>query len=148
MNPAREGDHITAANFQPLPDSLQALNRFTFQNKSAIHYLFLVACILIPLFIMATIVVCFRSRVRRRWFWIIFIVFGITRFQLNWTTGQTAIQTTSISLLGGSFFRASCYAPIVFSFGIPAGAIIFLALCPWLLRKDEPPRLPKAALSP
>jgi hypothetical protein len=138
------GRHISGANFQPVGDSLQALNRFTFKNKSAAHYLFFFACILIPLFIIATIVVCFQSRVRRRWLWVIFILLGIMQFQLNWTTGQTAVQPISVLMLGASFFRASSYAPIVFSFGIPVGAIIFLALRPWLRRKDEPPPLPTA----
>jgi hypothetical protein len=138
------GRHISGANFQPVGDSLQALNRFTFKNKSAAHYLFFFACILIPFFIIATIVVCFRSRVRRRWLWVIFILLGIMQFQLNWTTGQTALQPISVLLLGASFSRASSYAPIVFSFGIPVGAIIFLALRPWLRGKDEPPPLPAA----
>lgn len=142
------GRHISGANFQPVGDSLQVLNRFTFKNKSAAHHLFFFACVLIPLFIIATIVICFRSRVRRRWLWIIFIAFGVMQFQLNWTTGQTAFRPISVLLLGASFFRASSYAPIVFSFGIPVGAIIFLAVRRRLRPKDEPPPLPTATGSP
>ena len=71
------GRHISGANFQPLPDSMQALNRFSFNNKSVIHYVFLFACVAVPLFVIVTVVVCFRSRMRRRWLWIIFILFGI-----------------------------------------------------------------------
>jgi hypothetical protein len=142
------GQHISGANFQPLTDSLQVLNRFTFQNKSAIHYLFFFACILIPLFIVAVIVLCFRSRVRRRWLWIIFILFGIMQFQLNWTTGQFVLRPISVMLLGASFFRASSYAPIVLSFGIPIGAMIFLVVRRRLRRKDEPPPVTTATASP
>ncbi len=144
------GRHIMGANFQPLSDSLQVLNRFTFKGKSKIYYLFFAACVLVPLFIITTIIICFRSRVRKRWLWIIFIAVAVTQFQLNWSTGEHAFQLTSISLLGASFFRVGLYAPIVFSFGIPVGAILFLVARPWLRRKDEPPPLltgPGAPLS-
>jgi len=132
------GKYIAGANLQPVSDSLQALNRFTFKNKSALHYLFLVACVFVPLFILSTIVICIFSRIRLRWLWIIFILFGVMQFQLNWTTRQTSVQSVSVLLLGGAFFRASSYAPVFLSFGIPIGAIVFLAFLPWLRRKGVP----------
>ncbi|MBO0695369.1 MAG: hypothetical protein J2P56_04615, partial [Verrucomicrobia bacterium] len=138
------GRHISGANFQALPDSLQVLNQFTFKNKPAIHYLFFFASLLIPLFIIATIIVCLRSGVRRRWLWIIFILFGMMQFQLNWTTNQMAFQPISVMLLGASFFRASSYSPVVLSFGIPVGAIIFLIFRRRLRPKGEQPPLPTA----
>jgi len=139
---------ISGANLQPLPTSLEYLNRFTVENKTPIHLLFLVARIGVSLLIIVTLVVCLFSRVRFRWLWVIFILFGFTQFQLNWTTGQTGFQPISFLVLGASFFRAGLYAPIVFSFGIPLGAILFLLLRRWLLRKDEPaPDLPTTAAS-
>jgi hypothetical protein len=139
------GKRVTNANLQPVPDSLRVLNRFTLQNKLPIQYAFLAACIGVPLFIVIALVICLFCRVRRRWLWVIFILFGFAQFQLNWTTGQMGFQPISILLLGASFFRASSYAPIVFSFGIPVGATLFLVLRRWLLRKDEPPPLPMTA---
>ena len=129
--------HIKGINFQPIPASLEYINRFTIENKTPIHLVFLVACIAIPLFIIVTVVICLFSRVRLRWLWAIFILIGFTQFQLNWSTGQAGFQPISFVLLGASFFRAGVYAPIVFGFGIPVGAILFLALRRWLLRKDE-----------
>jgi len=131
--------HISDVNLQPLPNSLEVINQFTLQNKSPLQYAFLAACIAVPIFIVIALVVCLFSRVCRRWLWVIFILFGLTQFQLNWTTGQTGFRPISFLLLGASFFRAGLYAPIVFSFGIPLGAILFLVLRRWLLRKDEPP---------
>jgi hypothetical protein len=139
---------IKGVNLQPISDSLEVLNRFTLQNKSALQYAFLAACIAVPVFIIVTLIVCLFSRVRRRWLWIIFILFGIMRFQMNWTTGQTAFQLINISLFGAAFFRAGLYAPIVLSFSIPIGAILFLLLRRRLLRKDEPPDLPTIASAP
>lgn len=137
--------HISGVNWQSLPNSLEVINRFTLQNKSLIHYAFLAACIAVPVFILVALIVCLFSRVRLRWLWVIFILFGITQFQLNWTTGQMGFQPISFLVLGASFFRSGLYGPIVFSFGIPVGAILFLALRRWLLRKDEPPSLPTVA---
>jgi hypothetical protein len=135
------GPHVESASFQPVPDSLRVLNRFTLQNKSLIHYLFLAACILIPVFIIATIVVCVRSRVRRRWLWIIFILVAFGQFQLNWTTGEWGFRLISFLLLGAAFSRHSSYAPLMLSVGFPLGAVIFLLCQHRLRRKDEPPPL-------
>lgn len=131
--------HLSGVNIQPLPTSLDYMNRFTIENKTPVHLLFLLACAGVPLLIIVTLVVCLFSRVRRRWLWAIFIVFALSQFQLNWTTGQIGVQPISFMLLGASFFRAGLYAPIVFSFGIPLGAILFLLLRRWLLIEDEPP---------
>jgi hypothetical protein len=136
-----DGRRIWSAFFQPVSDSLQVLNRFTLVNKTATHYLFLAAAILVPLFIVATMVICFRSRVRRRWLWLIFIVLGFVQFRLNWTTGAWDIAPISLNLLGASWIRASSYAPVILSFSIPVGAITFLICRRRLRRKDEPPPL-------
>jgi hypothetical protein len=145
---SNEGRYIAGAHFNALPTSLEFLNRFSLENKTPIHLLFLVACIGVPLLIIVTLVVCLFSRLHRRWLWVIFILFGFTQFQLNWTTGQTGFQPISFLVLGASFFRAGLYAPIVFSFGIPVGAILFLLLRRWLLIKDEPPDLPGKTAAP
>jgi hypothetical protein len=145
---SNQGRYVAGAHFNALPTSLEFLNRFSLENKTPIHLLFLVACIGVPLLIIATLVVCLFSRVRRRWLWVIFILFGFTQFQLNWTTGQTGFQPISFLVLGASFFRAGLYAPIVFSFGIPVGAILFLLLRRWLVIKDEPPDLPSRTAVP
>ena len=140
--------HISSVNLRPLPNSLEVINRFTLQNKSPLQYAFLAACVAVPIFIAIALVVCLFSRVRRRWLWVIFILFGLTQFQMNWATGQMAFRPITFSLLGASFFRAGLYAPIVFSFGIPLGAILFLLLRRWLVRKEEPPDLPPATIAP
>jgi hypothetical protein len=145
---SNQGRYLAGGHFNALPTSLEYLNRFAIENKTPIHLLFLVGCIGVPLLIIVTLVVCLFSRVRRRWLWVIFILFGFTQFQLNWTTGQTGFQPMSFLVLGASFFRAGLYAPIVFNFGIPVGAILFLVLRRWLVRKDEPPDSPSTITAP
>ncbi len=119
---------VLGSHFQPIPDSLESLNRFTFAGKSFVHYLVFAACIAVPAFILVTLVVCIRSRIRRKWLWIIFILLGFVQFRFDWSSGQFAVQLISFALFGASFFRTSPYAPWILGFAIPVGAILFLLL--------------------
>jgi hypothetical protein len=145
---SNEGRLVAGAHFNALPTSLEFLNRFTVEDKTPIHLVFLIACIAVPLFIIVTMVVCLFSRVRHRWLWLIFILVGFGQFQLNWSTGETGLQPISFVLLGAAFFRAGLYAPIILKVAVPVGAILFLLLRRWLPRKHEPPDLPTATATP
>ena len=134
----KEGPRIQSGNLQPVPDSLRVLNRFTLRNKSLVHYLFLAALAGVLVLVLVALVLCARSKVRRRWLWIIFILIGLGKFSLNWSTGQWEIAPASILLLGAAYMRASSYAPVIVSFGLPVGAIIFLMLRPRLQRRASP----------
>ena len=117
---------VFASRFQPTPDSLEVLNRFSIRGKPPMHYAVLAACIAIPVFILYTLVVCIRSRVRRKWLWIIFILFGVFQLRLDWASGRFDLQPISFLLFGASAFRASPYAAWVLGCAVPLGAIIFL----------------------
>jgi hypothetical protein len=129
---------ILGARFQPIPDSLEVLNGFTFKGKSVIHYLVFAACIAVPVLILAALVVCIRSRIRRKWLWVIFILLGFMQTRLNWTTGHFEVQPISFVLFGVSAVRPSLYAPWILGFGIPVGAIAFLVSRRKLLLDDVP----------
>ena len=120
------GASVVASRFQTVPDSLETLHRFTFAKKSVVHYLVLAACVAIPALILVTLVVCIRSRIRRKWLWIVFILLGFVQFRFDWTSGQYELQPLSFALFGAGAFRASPYAPWILSCAIPAGAVIFL----------------------
>lgn len=139
---AGEGTRVSGVHFQPLPDSLEILNRFTFNGKGALHYVFFAACILIPLFMLFTAAICMRSRVRRRWLWIIFILIGLVQFQFNWSTEALNVQPIAVSLLGAGYWRQGLYAPWILKFAIPIGAIVFWILRSRLRRQGDPPSLP------
>jgi hypothetical protein len=124
---------VLSWQFQPIPDSLEGLNRFTFAGKSLVHYLVFAACIAVPAFILVALIVCIRSRIRHKWLWIIFILLGLVAFRFDWASGQFDVQPISFLLFGASAFRVG-YAPWILSFAIPVGAIIFLLLRPGLLR--------------
>jgi hypothetical protein len=120
------GRSITGARFNRSPASLEVLNRFTFQGKKLIHYLFFSLAIVIPVFSIAVLVACARSRIKRKWLWIVFILLGFVTFRLNWTTGQMDYVLINFQLLGASVFKVGPYAPWIIGVSLPIGAIVFL----------------------
>ena len=129
---------IASARFNRVPMSLKVLNRFTFHDKTSVHYLFLLLCVTIPVFVVTTLVICARSKIRKKWLWIIFILVGFVSFTLNWTTGHVNLQIINFQLLGASAFKLGLYAPWMLSFAIPVGAIVFLMVRERLLVPESP----------
>lgn len=118
---------ILGINIQPTESSLAELNRFTFSGKGIIHYLILLATIAVPLFIIYTLVLCVKTPIpKRKWLWVVFILFGVCGITLNWTTGDFSIQPLNFQILGSGFFKSGPYAPVMISTSFPLGAIIFL----------------------
>lgn len=121
------GMHIT-----PLAQSLQEINAFNFKRAGAAHYLFLAAAILIPSFILVTLIVCIRTKLpRRKWFWVIFILVGVVQYSLNWTTGETMVKPLFLQLFGAGMISSGVYAPWIISISFPLGAIVF-----WVKRRE------------
>lgn len=113
-------------NITRLTQSLRELNGFTFAGKGAVHYVVFALAILIPIFIIATFVTCFRMRnLKRRKRWLAFILLGVGGVALNWTTGASAINILSVGILGAGFFMASALAPVMFKVWFPLGAVLF-----------------------
>jgi hypothetical protein len=127
---------IVDSHFQSIPDSLEVLNRFTFTGKSVVHYLVFAVCLAVPLLVLVALIICIRSRIRRKWLWIIFILLGFVQFQFDWANGHFGVQPISFLLFGASAFRSSPYAPWILGFAIPVGAIIFLVSRRRLLLDD------------
>jgi hypothetical protein len=119
---------IDALHVQPTVDSQEHLNQFTFIGKSAAHYVMLSLAILVPAFIVVTLVVLWRTPMpRRKWLWGIFVAIGIGQFTFNWTTGQAGFQLLQVALLGGGFAKPGPYGPLLLSVAVPIGAVVFLA---------------------
>ncbi|MBN1254480.1 MAG: hypothetical protein JXA50_04335 [Deltaproteobacteria bacterium] len=120
------GYEVIGLNVYQTEASQKELNAFSFSSKSALHYLVFLLAIIVPLFIFTTIFICVRTPIpRRKWLWIIFILFGVGAIAINWTTGQYAIQLLSVNLFGAAAIRTSPYAPWIFKASFPLGAIIF-----------------------
>ncbi len=122
---------VSGVHLTPTRQSQKSLNEFRFTNKGVLHYVFLTLGVLIPVFCVATIVACKRTKIhKRKWLWYIFIALGFVQFSLNWTTGQTNVLPLSFLLLGAGFNKVGLHAPLILTFAVPVGAIVF-----WLRRK-------------
>lgn len=117
---------VEGSHFSPIRDSLAVLYRFSLAGKSPLHYAVFALAIVIPVFILFALGVCIRTRVRRKWLWIIFILLGVCAFQFNWSTGSCSFNPASVNVLGAAYFSSSPYSPTIFTLAFPLGAVIFL----------------------
>ncbi len=121
-----ENKKIFAVSVNPIPKSLGELNAFTLAGKSLRHYVLLSLAVIIPVFIIWTIILCARTKIRKKWLWIIFILIGITSLNLNWTTGQMGFQPIAFKIPGVGMVKMGLYAPWILKVSFPLGAILFL----------------------
>lgn len=117
--------------------SLDNINKFTLRNKGFVHYVFLCLAILIPIFIIVTLIIAIRTKLKTKWLWIIGILFGFIKFSINWTTGQVGFSLINISILGAGFSKSGKIAPWILSFSIPIVAIIFWYKRYWNKKEAE-----------
>ena len=126
-------DEIIGINVsRPRGLSLEQANTFTLSGKRPIHFVFLLAGLAVPGFILFTLTACVRAKfVPRKWLWILFILVGVIQFSLNWSTGQMGYRLFAVQLLGAGAFQPSVHAPWIISFSLPVGAFMF-----WMKRDD------------
>lgn len=118
--------HILGFHVNPIPSSLKEMNAFALRGKTLLHYGVLVLAVAIPIFILYTLILCARTRIKRKWLWVIFILLGIGTLGLNWTTGELRFQLISFLLLGAGAFKPGLYGPWSLSIAFPLGAVLFL----------------------
>jgi hypothetical protein len=128
---------ILGMNITPLDQSLQEIHAFTFRRAGLAHYLVLIAAMVIPVFVLVTLVVCIRTKLpRRKWLWVLFILVGFGQVSLNWTTGETAVRPLHFQLFGAGVSFGGLYGPWMLMVSVPVGAIAF-----WFKRRRmlQPP---------
>jgi hypothetical protein len=137
---------IVGIHVNPLSDSLENLNRFTLSGKGAQQYLILGAAIVASLFTLFALVLCATTKLKgRKWPWILFIIFGLGKFSVNWTTGQFDFMPIAIQFFSAGAF-AGLYGPWVVSVSIPFGAALFLLRRTSIMqRAAAPDKAPSAA---
>jgi hypothetical protein len=125
----RKGGASTIAGLSvtPLADSLEHVNRFSLVGKSALQYAVLGLALVAAIFSFYVFVVCLRTkRQNRKWLWAIFILAGVGKLGVNWTTGALQFTPLAINIpcAGGS--AMTVYGPWVVSVYAPLGAIVYL----------------------
>jgi hypothetical protein len=130
---------VMAFNGEFLPAPLSELTKFTLTGKSVLHYIFLVFCVLVPLFILTTLIIMLFSKMttKKKIIWtLIILLVSLPKFVINWGNGQLDFSLLNISLLGSGFNKPTLYSAWLLSFHIPLGAIIF-----WFKRKNLLPEV-------
>jgi hypothetical protein len=119
---------VAGVHFQTLPHAWIAANDFVLEGKPFLSYAFLAAMAAVLATSLVALVQCIRTRgIRRKWLWIIFILFGFGKLSLNWATGALTFTPIAVQLLSASGFRSAWIGPWVLSISLPLGAILFLA---------------------
>ena len=117
---------IVGFNINPMPQSLEAQNRFTLAGKNAIQYSVLTAAIAATLVTLYSLVICAKTKFpKRKWLWMLFILVGFGKLAVNWTTGEWGIAPLSVQLFSAAAM-APLYGPWTIAVSLPLGAIVFL----------------------
>ncbi|MEO8466487.1 MAG: hypothetical protein ABI640_14175 [Gammaproteobacteria bacterium] len=129
---------LVALSVRAIPESLEERHRFRLAGKSPVHYVVLALAILFPLLTLYALIAC--ARTKRSWtkmLWVLFILFGIGSFSINWTTGETLFSPYAIRLFGLSV-ASVLYGPWFLSVSFPLGAVAFLVRRALTARAPKP----------
>jgi hypothetical protein len=119
---------LLSVEVQNRSQSLEEENRFTLVGKNPLQYTVLLAWIVIASVTIYALILCIRTPLsKKKWLWIIFILLGIGRLSLNWTTGEAAYKIFYIMILPAGTFGQP-YGPWTLLVSLPAGSIAFLIL--------------------
>jgi len=124
----KQGGNTTIVGFHVYPQtkSLEAQSKFTLKDKSPLQYAVLALIIVAPLVTLWSLVSCLRTKLKgRKWLWVLFIILGVGRLAINWTTGAWGFNPFYIQLFSASAF-APFYGPWTLGVSLPLGAIVFL----------------------
>jgi hypothetical protein len=122
------GMHVTE-----LEGSLETLNAFTFEGKGITHFVVLALAIAFPALTLVALYFCVRERnLKRKWLWVLMIIFGVIQFTLDWTTGAWTLKPIAVVLFSVGAFKLH-YGPLMLSIALPAGAIAY-----FLRRRNSP----------
>ena len=123
----KEGNDLTITGFDArwIEAPLKKIHAFTFIGKPVINYIFVLLAFVSVGFVIFTLIVAIRTPMKRKWLWIIGILFTFIKFKLNWTTSEFDFQLLSFQLFGAGFSKSGLIAPWILTFSIPVFAIVF-----------------------
>jgi hypothetical protein len=120
---------ISGFNVTPIADSLENVNRFSLAGKSGLQYGMLGLAIIGPIFCLYVFVLCLRTKTQNlRWLWAIFILFGVGRLAVNWTTGELTATVLNFQIPSTTVTAVPAYGPWIVVISLPLGAILFLII--------------------
>jgi hypothetical protein len=118
---------ITGLHAKSIPESVETQNGFSLADKGTAQYFVLFLAVAAPIFTLYALVLCIKTRIeKRKWLWIVFILVGVGKLTVNWTTGQMYVTPLAFQIISGGAMALG-YAPWMIYVSLPIGAIIFLA---------------------
>jgi hypothetical protein len=123
-----EGDKflIVGMSAHQMAKSLEAQNEFGLTGKTPLQYGVFFYGIAAALFSVFVLVLCVMDRgLRRKWLWILAIIFGVTELSVDWNTGAYVFKPLAIQLFSVGAV-APPYGAWVLSVGLPLGALAYL----------------------
>lgn len=118
---------VEGVSARPLTRPLEEGSHFSFSNKSAVYYLWLViAGLCAATSIGMAAFLATRRRMPKRWRWVLASLVGVGGYSLNWATGQTGVSLFKIQLLSAGALQSGPFAPWIVTFAFPLGAIVAL----------------------
>ena len=137
---------LNGFNIELLAAPVERINAFTFNGKGLINYLVICLAVIGPLLKLYALVRCLLAKaLKGKLLWVIFILFGLGTFSVNWTTGDSRLNFLSFDFLGASIIRSG-YGPWIVSVSLPLGALVFLFKL-GRMRRRKPAESPAAAAS-
>ncbi len=116
---------ITTFYVRTFKKPLLKIHEFTLKDKSFIHYVFLFFIILVPIFIVVSLIFVIKTPLKRKKIWFFGVLLGFMKFQINWTTGEIGFSLIQVSLLGAGAGSLGEFYPSISYFSLPIVAIVF-----------------------
>jgi len=117
---------ILGLQVKPLSASLDEISRFELGGKSALQYGVLIAALVFLGMSLVALIRCIMEKgLRRKWLWIIFILFGIGQLSVDWNSGAWEFSPLHLLLFSASAVSPG-YGPWVVSIALPVGAAWYL----------------------
>ncbi|HEX4181615.1 MAG TPA: hypothetical protein VHY32_12565 [Caulobacteraceae bacterium] len=116
-----------------------AVGRFSLAGKSTMQYFLLGLAAAIPLLVIAALIALARDqRARLKWLWTPFIMIGLARLSVDWSTGAMLFTPFTLTPLGAAVTRGALdISPWLVSISIPLGALIYLGRLWFAARPDD-----------
>jgi hypothetical protein len=109
-----------------LTRSLEETHRFTFAGKPVWNDFMLALTLACGCVVLYAFVLCIRTRLRKKWLWLLFTLLGVGRLSFNWTTSHFDFRLFWVAVPPANASHVA-YAPWYLFASVPLGAVIFLA---------------------
>jgi hypothetical protein len=117
---------IVGFHVNPETQALELQNAFHLSGKPMAAYVVLGMALAAVLLTLYSLVICVRTKLTgRKWPWVLFIIVGLGKIAVNWTTGQWGFSPLYVQLFSASAV-APLYGPWTISASMPLGAVLFL----------------------